>query len=128
MAVNQAKATKQEEMLAEISVRMNANLKDLKGTKSSPAEMRSTVCAMRSELKETIQHEMKAVIQPTWSELDEITACNEATETEPDPEIIQSIEEHQEIPKENAAVMRDVGSRKRRRVRNLAAQRRQQRK
>jgi hypothetical protein len=25
---------------------------------------------------EAIQHEMKAVIQPIWSELDETTACN----------------------------------------------------
>jgi hypothetical protein len=32
--------------------------------KSSQAEMRSTVCATRSELKETIQHEIKAVMQP----------------------------------------------------------------
>jgi hypothetical protein len=33
------------------------------------------------------------------------TACNEAVETEPDPQMMQSIEEHQEIPKEEAAVM-----------------------
>jgi hypothetical protein len=55
---------------------------------------------MRSELKETIQHEMKAVIQPIRSELDEMTACNGETETEPNPGTIQYIEEHLEIPKE----------------------------
>jgi hypothetical protein len=62
--------------------------------------MRFTVCAIWSELKETIQHEMKAVTQPTLLELDETTACNGATETDPDPGMMQFIEEHQEIPKE----------------------------
>jgi hypothetical protein len=73
--------------------------------KSGQAEMRSTVCAMRSELKETIQHGMKVVIQLIQSELDETTACNKATETEPIPQMMQSIEEHQDIPKGEAAVM-----------------------
>jgi hypothetical protein len=89
------------------------------------AEIRLTVCAIRSELKETIQHEMKAVIQPIRSELDETTACNEATETGPDPGMMQAIEEHQEIAKEDAAVMPVGGPRKRGTVCNLAAERRQ---
>jgi hypothetical protein len=72
----------------------------------------------------TIQHEMKAVIQSVRSELDERTACHEATETEPDPGMMQSTEEHQEIPKEEAAVMPVGGLMKRRRDRNLAAGRR----
>jgi hypothetical protein len=67
--------------------------------KSGQVEMRSTVCAMRSELEEAIQHGMKAVKQSIRSELDETTACNEATETEPDPGVRQSIEELQAIPK-----------------------------
>jgi paraquat-inducible protein B len=108
---------------------INANLKYLKeDIKSTEAEMRSTFCAFRSELKETIQHEMKAVIQPIRSELNETTACNEATEAEPSPEMMQSIEEHQKIPKGDPAVMPVGGPRKRRRVRNLAAERRQKRK
>jgi hypothetical protein len=37
-------------------------------------EMTSTICVFRSELKETIQREITAVIQPIWSELDETTA------------------------------------------------------
>jgi hypothetical protein len=90
---------KQEEMLA----RMREDIK------SGQAEMRSTICAFRSELDET-------------------TACQEATETEPDPRMMQSIEEHQEIPKEEAAVMLVGKSRKRRRVCNLAAERHQKRK
>jgi DNA repair exonuclease SbcCD ATPase subunit len=117
MDANQAKAAKQEEMLAEISARMNANLKDLKeDIKSGQVQMRSTICAFRSQLK-IIQHEMKAVIQPMRSELDETTACKGAKANKPDPGMMQSIGEHQEIP--------IGGPRKRRRVRNLAAERRQ---
>jgi hypothetical protein len=71
---------------------------------------------------------MKAVIQSIRSELDETTACNEATETEPDPRMMQSTEEHQEIPKEDAAVMPVGKPRKRSRVCNLAAERRRKRK
>jgi hypothetical protein len=36
--------------------------------------------------------------------LEETTACNEATETKPDPGMMQSIEEHQEVPKGEVAV------------------------
>jgi chromosome segregation ATPase len=90
MDANQAKAAKQEEMLAEISARMDANTKEINATqermntnlkdlkediKSSQAEMRSIICAFQSELKETIQREIKAAIQSVWSELDETTTC-----------------------------------------------------
>jgi hypothetical protein len=51
-------------------------------------------------------------------------ASQEATETETDPETMQSIEEHEEMPKENAAVMPVEEPRKRRRDRNLDARRR----
>jgi hypothetical protein len=71
---------------------------------------------MGSELKGTIQHGMKVVIQPIRSELDETTACNGATKTQPDPGMMQSIEEHQEVSKEDAAVMPFGEPRKRRRV------------
>jgi sRNA-binding carbon storage regulator CsrA len=56
-------------VMAEMNARMGVN----------QAEMRSTVCTFRSELKETIQREMRAAIQSVWSELDETTTCNEAT-------------------------------------------------
>jgi hypothetical protein len=49
-------------------------------------------------------------------------------DTDPDPGMMQSTEEHQEIPKGEAAVMPVGEPRKRRRVRNLAAERRQKRK
>jgi hypothetical protein len=55
----------------------------------------------------------------------ETTACNEVTETKLDPGLMQSLEEHQDIPKGEAAVMPVGEPRKRHRVRNLAAERRQ---
>jgi GH24 family phage-related lysozyme (muramidase) len=94
---------------------------------SGQAEMRFTLCAMRPKL-ETIQHRMKVVLQPIRTELDETTICNGATETKPDPRMTQSVEEHQEAPKEDDAVMLFEGPRKRRRVCNLAAKRCQKRK
>jgi hypothetical protein len=67
--------------------------------------MRSTVCAMRSVLEKIIQRKMRAVTQPIRSELHETTACNEATETKPEPGMKQSIKEHQNILNEDAAVI-----------------------
>jgi hypothetical protein len=58
----------------------------------------------------------------------ETTACNEATETKHDPGMMQSIEDHPDIPEEEAAVMPVGEPRKRRRVCNLASERRQKRK
>jgi hypothetical protein len=60
----------------------------------------------------------------------ETTACHEVTKpetegTERDPGIMQSIGEHQKVPKKAAAVMPVRGLRKRRRDRNLAVRRRQ---
>jgi hypothetical protein len=57
--------------------------------------------------------------------LDETTTCNAAKEAEPDPGMMQSIEEHQQNPKEDATVMLVGGPRKRRRVCNLAVKRHQ---
>jgi hypothetical protein len=108
---------KQEEMLARMR----------EAVKSSQAKMRSTVCAMWSELEENIKSEMRAVIQPIWAELDGMTTCREGKEIEPDPGMMQSIEEHQ-IPKEDATVMPVGEPRKRHRVCNLATERHQKRK
>jgi hypothetical protein len=55
----------------------------------------------------------------------ETTACNEAKKTEQDPEMMQSAEEHQEIHTEDATIMPVGEPRKQRRVRKLAAERRQ---
>jgi hypothetical protein len=48
---------------------------DCKDIKPSQAEMRSILRTFRSELKETIQRQMRATIQSIWSELDETTTC-----------------------------------------------------
>jgi hypothetical protein len=88
--------------------------------KATKAEMRSTVSAIRSELKETIRI-MRTATEPVRAELDETTACHEATRTESDPGTMQSVEEHQEIPKEDAAVKPVKGRKKRRRGRKLTA-------
>jgi hypothetical protein len=83
---------------------------------------------MWSKLKETIQHEMKAIIQSIQSELDETTTCNKVTVTKHNPGMMQYIEELQEIPKGKAAVMPAGELRKRHRVWNLAVERRQKQK
>jgi hypothetical protein len=104
----------------ELKGMINANLKDLKDDiRSNQAEMRSTVCAMRSELKEIIQHEMKAIIQPIWSEMRRPPTTKQQ---QPNPEMMKSIEEHEEIPKEDATVMPVIGLSKQHRVCNLAAE------
>jgi hypothetical protein len=55
-------------------------------------------------------------------------ACNAATETKLNPGMMQSIEEHQDIPKGETAVMPVGEPRKRRRVCSLASECRQKRK
>jgi nitrate/nitrite-specific signal transduction histidine kinase len=81
MDANQAKADgKQEEVVA----RMREDIK------YSQAEMRSIPCTFRSELRETVQSEMRTSIQSVRSELEETTTCREATETVPDPGMMQS--------------------------------------
>jgi nitrate/nitrite-specific signal transduction histidine kinase len=57
-------------MMEEMNAKMDANY----------AELRSIIRTFRPELKETIQREMRAAIQSVQSELDETTACNEATD------------------------------------------------
>jgi hypothetical protein len=76
-----------------------------------------------SKINITIKSESNAESQPRWPK--ETTACNGATETEPDARKMKSIEEHQEIPKGEAEVMPVGELRKRRTVCNLAAERRQ---
>jgi hypothetical protein len=55
---------------------MKGMMEEIMNTKQ--AEMRSTVCAIRSELKETIRV-MRAATEPIQAELDETTACHKAT-------------------------------------------------
>jgi hypothetical protein len=74
------------------------------------------------------QHEIpneEVAVQSQKTCRSETASSQEATKTKPDPGMMQSAEEHQDIPKEDAAVMPVGGLRKRRRDRNLAAGRRQ---
>jgi signal transduction histidine kinase len=88
-----------EDLLARLEARFETgrekyreDLKELREEiKCGQAEMKSTVCAMRPELEETIQCDMRAVTQPIQSEFDHTTFFNEATETKPDPGMMQSI-------------------------------------
>jgi hypothetical protein len=104
MDTNQANVTKQEEILAKISARMDKHLNYI----GCQAEMRSTLDEWLMGLKDG---------------RNVTTACNEATETETDPGMMQSIEEYEEIPKGEAALMPVGEPRKLRRVCNLAAKR-----
>jgi hypothetical protein len=125
--------------------RMDTNLKDLKEEiKSGQAEMRSTIGAIKekmeatihsiwSERDETIQQCVKNIMVRIIHETQnlqkaciDMTTCHEVMESDiekiqPDPLMIQSIAEHQEVPKEDAEVMPVGGLRKLCRDWNLAA-------
>jgi hypothetical protein len=105
---------------------------DLKETreeiKSGQAEMKSIVNAFQEKMDASIANRKEDRKETMSCQV--TTTCHEATDTdleniEPDPGTMQSVEEHQEIPKEAAAVMPVGGLGKRRRDRNLAAGRRQ---
>jgi hypothetical protein len=83
---------------------------------------------LREEIKSG-QEEIKSIADMKVDSL-EMTACHEKMEActekiEPDPRMIQSVAEHQEVPKGEAAVMPVRGPRKRRTDQNLAAERQQ---
>jgi hypothetical protein len=134
----------------ELKEMMDANTKAMReDIKSGQAEVRSIVKALhenvdacvasrrddrevtvscqemmepRLECEEPVSEDIKAC--------QETTTCHEATEggtekTEPDPGTMHSVEEHEDIPKEEATVMPVGGLRKRRRDQNLTAGRRQ---
>jgi hypothetical protein len=88
------------------------------------ARMREDIKSGQAEMRSTLDEWLMDLMDGRK----ETTACQEATETEPDPRMMQSIKEHQEISKEEAAVMPVGEPRKRRRVCSLAAERRQKRK
>jgi hypothetical protein len=101
-------------MMAEMTAKMDANQAKMNAIMgNNQAEIRSTICTFSSELKETVQRETKTVLHPIWAKLDETTTCREASQTELDQGMMQSAEEHQEIPKGEAAVMPVRGLRKR---------------
>jgi hypothetical protein len=77
---------------------------------------------------ENLKRMMEEMLRANHNGLKEMTACREVTKTEPSPGMMQSIEEHQENPKGEAAVMPVGGLRKRCRVCNLAMECHQKRK
>jgi hypothetical protein len=102
MDANQAKAAKEEELLA----RMREDIK------SGQEEMRSIVDEWMTDIKDVRK---------------EMIACEEETEadtekTEPHSEMMQSTVEHQEIPLGESIVRPVRGLRKQRRVWKLAAE------
>jgi hypothetical protein len=105
--------TNQEDLLARWEAKMDTTLTTIK------EEMQAGMHYIRSELENTNQR--------TQNLCKELTEAN-TEKTEPHPGIMQSTEDHQEIPKGEAAVMPVGEPRKQRKVRNLAADRRQKRK
>jgi hypothetical protein len=89
---------------------------------SMQAKMDANIKAYHEEMMamvDTYQERMMACLGKTEADTEE---------TEPDPGMMQTTEEHQEIPKGEAAVMPVGEPRKRCRVRSLAAERGQKRK
>jgi hypothetical protein len=98
------------------------------------ARMQEMMNEMKNEIKETIRGEMKPMRdkraeahlqceEPTSADM---KVCHEAAEAdteeiEPDPRMIQSIAEHQEVPKADAIVKPVRGQKKRHRGRKQAA-------
>jgi hypothetical protein len=82
------------------------------------------------DLIKTVKEEMRAMVYACHKEMMACLGKTEADTEKPDPDsgMMQSTEEHQEFAKKDAAVMPVGEPRKRRRVRNLAAERRQKQK
>jgi Skp family chaperone for outer membrane proteins len=70
-------------------------------------DLKKMMTKIRAET-DTIQAGMKAIHERRMAKLDthqeRMMTHQESTETEPEPRIMQSIEEHQGVPKEDAAV------------------------
>jgi hypothetical protein len=94
-----AKATKQEEILAEINAKMDA-----------------TIQSIWSEFQETIHNRVKNV----GAEHSQKTEAN-TEKFEQDPVMMQSVEKHRDVPMEEVAVMPVKGLKKRRRGRKWTA-------
>jgi hypothetical protein len=77
---------------------------------------------------ENLKRMMEEMLRANQDGLQETIACNGATETESDPGMMQSTEEHYEISMGDAAVMPVGEPRKRRRVGNLTAKGHEKRK
>jgi hypothetical protein len=92
--------------------------------------LQETMKTNQDDLLKTVKEEMMAVVDAYHERMMACLGMTEADteKTEPDPGMMQSTEEHQEIFKGEAAVMPVGELRKRRRVLSLAAEHHQKRK
>jgi hypothetical protein len=122
----------QAKMIAAIEKKTDALIANIKNarkettacqevTGANPEKMESNSVEEETVLEQQEIPNEEVAVQTQRTCQSETTASQDATETKPDPGTMQSAEEHQEIPKEDAAVMPVGGLRKRRRDRNLAA-------
>jgi hypothetical protein len=100
-------------------------------------EMKTAIQSIQSELDETIQQRVENIMtrvnhktQSLQKACQETIACHEVMEActekiQSDPRMMQSVVEHEEVPKEEAEVMPVGGLRKRSGDRNPATRRRQ---
>jgi hypothetical protein len=132
LAMREDMKANQEKMEANRKINkeeMNANTKTMLAemlekldtdSKTWREEMEASMNAWRKETM-ACQERAEAHLEYKDPTSPDMKASQEATETETFPETMQSIEEHEEIPKENAAVMLVEEPRKRRRDRKLEA-------
>jgi hypothetical protein len=78
---------------------------------------------LEEKMEETIEHQMKHFLLYVDGSTQNLP---EAMKIEPDPEMMQSMEEHQAVPREEAAVTPVKGLKKQRRVQKLAVDRHQE--
>jgi hypothetical protein len=112
-----ADRTKDREILLAMRQEMNANTKAMQELQDLKSDQAKMIAAFKEKTDAWIAN-IKDAQKKT-------TASLKATETKPDSGKMQSVEEHQGIPKEDAEVMPVGGLRKRCRDRNLAAGRHQ---
>jgi hypothetical protein len=89
--------------------------------KADQEDLKSMMVEMNAKLD--VSHKMMAMLDAHRERTVASLGKKEATDFKAIPEEIESVTEHQETPKEDAAVMPVGGPRKWRRVRNLAAER-----
>jgi hypothetical protein len=126
------------ELLLSMQARMDANQERMETNRQADREkLRETMKTNQDDLIKTVKEEIQAYHEEMMAMLDanheRTMACLGKTEadtekTEPDPGMMQSTEEHQEIPNGEAAVMPVGELRKRCRIQNLATEHRQKRK
>jgi hypothetical protein len=96
----------------QILEKLKAMREEMKADRIAHREFMRQMMARTDDNRERDQDHLKEMMAKTCAETDKLDAHQEktlahreATETEPDPRTMQFIEEHQEIPKEEAAVI-----------------------